>query len=483
MSDTPDSPTDQTIKRQTESPDTPAAAAPTSKQREPGANGTRRRARNEPPEEASAGNAAPGMQGLYEGMAYCLSRPSVLGLILLEAASWVIGTAFFLFLLFHAERVLELQSNDAMRFLGRTLECVGIGLVGGAFFMSKVCRKVSPILSCTPAFILIAYGLNGVLHSTAAAGWNYPAMFALGFGGGLAGARIGPDLRAMVAPEFHGRIFSLRTIILAAAILMTLFAEALLSAALFEEIVLWIPTLLYFALPLVFALSWIADISIHTRNETADIREFPGPLHVLGYRALRAIARVVFKRLFRYEPVDARNVPESGGVVIAANHGSFIDPILLSCGTDRLIQYVIYSTYYRSLAHPLFRFLRCIPVDENDQLGALRTGVRSLKLGACIGIFPEGEVSADGKLHPPMRGALFLAQRSGASVVPAALKGDYQALPRGAWIPRPAKVTPIFGKPFAVGKDLSKKDTEALTDQLMAELARKLGTEPPPKIA
>src|SRR5205814_5583182 len=141
--------------------------------------------------------------------------------------------------------------------------------------------------------------------------------------------------------------------------------------------------------------------------------------------------------------IDAKNVPEAGGVVIAANHGSFIDPLLLSCATDRLIQYVIYSSYYRSLAHPFFRFLRCIPVDEHDQLGALRAGVRSLKLGACIGIFPEGEVSADGKLHPPMRGALFLAQRSGAAVIPAALKGDYQALPRGAWIPHATQVTPI----------------------------------------
>ena len=168
--------------------------------------------------------------------------------------------------------------------------------------------------------------------------------------------------------------------------------------------------------------------------------------------------------------------------MLAANHGSFIDPLLISCGTERIVQYVIYSTYYRSIAHPIFRFLRCIPLDEQDQLGALRTCVKSLKVGGCIGIFPEGRVSEDGSLSTPMRGALFLAQHSGAPVVPVALKGDYQALPRGSWLPHLVKVTPIFGTPFAVDKDLSREDIAELTDHLMVDLAHKLEVEPPARI-
>lgn len=82
-----------------------------------------------------------------------------------------------------------------------------------------------------------------------------------------------------------------------------------------------------------------------------------------------------------------------------------------------------------------------------------------------------------------MRGALYLAQHSGVPVLPVAIKGAFQALPRGAWIPRPANVTPIYGKPFAVPQDISKQAIAELTDMMMADLAQKLELEPPPKIA
>jgi 1-acyl-sn-glycerol-3-phosphate acyltransferase len=426
------------------------------------------------------------MRGGWEGFTHCLTRPSALALICFETAFWAIAAAFFVLLFFHAEYVLQFRGGDAARFFIRGLECVGLGLMAGTIGMSRIKHLISPILTYTPAFGLIACGMYNALEAApVASGWVYASMFGLGLGGGLIAGRTGADLAAVVDAELRDRVFSFKGMALIAAILATLpaLSEPNFSAAQLQTMILWLHRLLLFALPLVFVLSWIIDIDIHTKNEIGDIREFPGPLHRFGYRALRALARAIFKPLFHYEPVDARNVPETGGVVLAANHGSFLDPILLSCGANRVVQYVIYSSYYRSLAHPVFRFLRCIPVDEKDQIGALRAGVRSLKLGACIGIFPEGQVSADGKLHPPQRGALFLAQRSGAPVVPVALKGDFQALPRGAWIPRPAKVTPIFGKPFAVDTNLSKKATAELTDQLMSDLAQKLEVEPPPKIA
>src|SRR6185503_17455577 len=118
--------------------------------------------------------------------------------------------------------------------------------------------------------------------------------------------------------------------------------------------------------------------------------------------------------MFRYEVIGAENIPASGPVVLCANHASFIDPLLLGCSTNRIVQYIMYASYYRSLAHPIFRFLRTIPVDERGGTAALKAGMRSLKQGACVGIFPEGRVSADGNLQPPQGGVLFLAQRSGA---------------------------------------------------------------------
>ena len=462
-----------------------------------------RRIRKENPKELIADNSDihQYLRGLYDDFAYCLTHASVLGLIFFEAMFWIVASVFYVLVLFHAQHVLRLNVNDESRFFSRALACTGIGLLGGALGMAAICRKVSPIMTYTPAFMLISLSLFAVFHSTPesarsmvdgvmtnvnhAPGWVYPIMFALGLGAGFVLGRVDADVLAAVDSAIRGRVLCLKAVVFAATLLGMLLAitEAGLGEACIQEIILWMPRLLCLSLPLVFVLSWMVDIPIYTKKGVGEIREFPGPLHRAGYRLLRALARVILKAFFRYEPIDARNVPETGGVVLAANHASFLDPLLMGCGTGRVIQYVIYSSYYRSFAHPLFRFLRCIPMDESDQLGALKTGVRSLKLGACIGIFPEGKVSADGKLSPPMRGALFLAQQSGAAVVPVALKGNYGALPRGAWIPRAVKVTPIYGKPFALAKDLSRKGSAELTDQLMAGLALKLELEPPPKTA
>jgi 1-acyl-sn-glycerol-3-phosphate acyltransferase len=116
-------------------------------------------------------------------------------------------------------------------------------------------------------------------------------------------------------------------------------------------------------------------------------------------------------------------------------------------------------------------------------LGALKAGIHSLEQGACIAIFPEGTVCADGKLQPPERGALFLAQRSGATVVPVAICGNHAAWPRQAKLPRFSKIKLIVGEPFVVPKDLSKKEMAEMTDKLMRDLAMLLKVDPPPSTA
>jgi len=208
--------------------------------------------------------------------------------------------------------------------------------------------------------------------------------------------------------------------------------------------------------------------------------QLPGPLHRFGYALLRTVFRLLARVWFRYEVIGVEKIPMTGPVILAANHASFIDPLLLGSSTDRIVQWTMYASYYRSLAHPIFRFLRCIPVDENSTLAALKANIRSLEQGACMGIFPEGHVSDDGRLQPAEAGALFLAQRSGATVVPVAIKGNWEAFPRHAWFARPRKISCIVGEPFTVGKELSRKELAARADQLMADLAKILGVHPPP---
>jgi 1-acyl-sn-glycerol-3-phosphate acyltransferase len=179
--------------------------------------------------------------------------------------------------------------------------------------------------------------------------------------------------------------------------------------------------------------------------------------------------------------VGAEKIPQSGPVVLVANHASFIDPIFLSICTKRWVQYLMYSSFYHSIAKPVFAYFCCVPVDETRFVDAIKTGSRLLERGACLGVFPEGAVSYDGKLLPAKPGALFLAQRSGAPIFPVTIVGNHGALPRGGWMPRLKKVTLIVGESMRIAPKASREDVSRTLDAVMIEFAKNLKQEWPPK--
>lgn len=207
----------------------------------------------------------------------------------------------------------------------------------------------------------------------------------------------------------------------------------------------------------------------------------PGFLRWFTYFFVQNGCWLVCKILFRYSVVGAEKIPLTGPVVLVANHASFIDPIFLSICTKRWVQYLMYSTFYYSIARPVFAYFCCVPVDETRFVDAIKTGSRLLERGACVGIFPEGAVSYDGKLLPAKPGALFLAQRSGAAVIPVTLVGNHDALPRGGWMPRLKKVTLIVGEPRTIAETASREDVARMLDEIMREFAGNLGQAWPPK--
>jgi 1-acyl-sn-glycerol-3-phosphate acyltransferase len=381
--------------------------------------------------------------------------------------------------------VFDLQANHLTTFQSLAYPAAGIGLFAGALGAGKISRRASPIVTYTPGFLLLAGGMYLFFHSRAlpdggAPLYIYPVMLAIGLGGGSILGRVDADVLGMTDENMRGRVFSIKAMAFAGVNLFVTWylSMAGLSDAQKGEVALWMPRVFLIMLPLAAVFAWFVDIAIWAKRGDTDL---PGPIHRAGYALLRFTSRTIFKILFRYEVIGAENIPSQGPVVLCANHASFIDPLLLGCSTHRIVQYIMYSSYYRSFAHPIFRFLRCIPVDERGGTAALKAGMRSLKQGACVGIFPEGHVSDDGKLQPAQGGVLFLAQRSGAPVVAVALKGNFAALPRGAWFPRLKKVTIIYGKPFTVSKDLSREQMAEAADKLMATLAEMLELEPPPK--
>lgn len=148
------------------------------------------------------------------------------------------------------------------------------------------------------------------------------------------------------------------------------------------------------------------------------------------YDVSRAICRLVIAGLYGFRAVDAHNVPASGAVIIACNHVSYLDPVVLGIGFLRPVTYLAKKELFAiPVLGPVIVGLGVYPLDrEAGGVAAVRAALRALKEGRCVGIFPEGTRNLSGEIQGK-GGAALLGALSGAPVVPAAIAGTRHARP------------------------------------------------------
>jgi len=144
------------------------------------------------------------------------------------------------------------------------------------------------------------------------------------------------------------------------------------------------------------------------------------------YRIARAILRVLYALLYRLEARGIENIPREGPVVLCSNHRSLQDPITLGVCVPRKVHYMAKEELFRiPLFGSLIRGVGAFPVKRGGvSKEAIRTAITLLQGGNVMGIFPEGtrnEAVGMGK-----RGAVTMAVRGKAIVVPVALVGEYR---------------------------------------------------------
>jgi 1-acyl-sn-glycerol-3-phosphate acyltransferase len=169
----------------------------------------------------------------------------------------------------------------------------------------------------------------------------------------------------------------------------------------------------------------------------------------LLYRALRPPLRQALVRWFDLRVDGLEHLPTSGPYLIAANHHNYLDGIVLGVTVPEPISFLVMPRVWRATPlHPLFhRNIRSIPIDlERADVSALRRALQILQEGRVVGIFPEGPFSVRGRLEPGLPGVALLALRSGVPVVPAGIRGTYEALAgRRGYIPRRVPIGVRFG--------------------------------------
>lgn len=161
----------------------------------------------------------------------------------------------------------------------------------------------------------------------------------------------------------------------------------------------------------------------------------------LLYALVRVLVVPIIRVWFRLHVFGAENVPPSGGVIIAPNHKSFLDPFFVGAATRRRVRYMAKIEMFRGPLRPLLVRLGAFPVRRGEADGeALQTASEILRQGGAVVVFPEGtRVDEPDALGAPHHGAARLALATGAPIVPTAVVGT-----AGLWlgpIPKPRRRT------------------------------------------
>ncbi len=207
----------------------------------------------------------------------------------------------------------------------------------------------------------------------------------------------------------------------------------------------------------------------------------------MGYWVIKAILKPILLGVYRIRVEGLENIPRKGPAIIAANHLSFLDSFFIPLVVKkRKITYLAKADYFTNWKTAwFFNMVGQIPVDRDDKeksQQALRTGLRVLREGNLLGIYPEGTRSPDGKLYRGRTGAARLALAGKVPVIPCGLIGTDEVMPKAAKLPRvrgQIRVKVRFGKPIDfsryAGREQDRFVLRSATDEIMYEIMELTG--------
>jgi len=194
-----------------------------------------------------------------------------------------------------------------------------------------------------------------------------------------------------------------------------------------------------------------------------------------------------FLRLFFHPEAEGlENIPEEGGAILAGNHQSFLDNVLMPLVIpDRKVVFLGKAEYFEKwYMRWFFKGAAMIPIKRGGgsaSEAALDTAVEALRAGKLIGIFPEGTRSPDGRLYRGKSGVARMALEAGVPVIPVGITGTFEAMPYHRKFPRPYPVIIRFGAPLTFERYREMPGDRflyrAVTDEIVYEIMMLTGQE------
>lgn len=204
----------------------------------------------------------------------------------------------------------------------------------------------------------------------------------------------------------------------------------------------------------------------------------------MWYVFWRFWVQMVFTIFFRIQVTGQENVPQDGGVILASNHQSYLDPMLVGAVLKRPLHFMARKSLFQKffLFTWLIRSVNAFPVDrERGEIGAVRQALRCVESGEALLGFPEATRTHTGQLGKLKHGLFVIAARAEVPVVPTLIQGAYEAWPRTRLLPKPSQISVVFGKAlmpsdFGGNADAMAEACSAALAELQAgarELARR----------
>ena len=200
----------------------------------------------------------------------------------------------------------------------------------------------------------------------------------------------------------------------------------------------------------------------------------------LPYKILSPIARLIIKLHYTPIIINKENIPKNGPIIIVSNHKHVNDQFFTVSATHRPIHYLAKKEYFDGKQAWFFKLAGCIPVNrEIKDTKATEKALEILNKGGAIGLFPEGtrNKTYDTFLLPFKFGAVSMAQKTGALIIPSCVTGDYKRHSKNLMV--------RYGKPIQVSKNMNPqtandklyKEIEKLMKQNLKETDRTIEEE------
>ncbi|MBU6212979.1 MAG: 1-acyl-sn-glycerol-3-phosphate acyltransferase [Actinomycetales bacterium] len=211
----------------------------------------------------------------------------------------------------------------------------------------------------------------------------------------------------------------------------------------------------------------------------------------MWYQLLRRAVVRPLTRLWWPRVENLGVIPDRGGAVLVSNHLSFCDSIFLPVEVSRQVTFLAKREYFVRpgiiglLWRWFFTSVGQVPVDRSGGRAAeaaISTGVRVVKSGKLLGIYPEGTRSPDGRLYRGRTGAARIAIEAQVPVIPVAMVNTFWVQPTGQRLPRLGRRIGVrFGQPIDTsrwaGMAAEPAAMRELTEEMMAQLRELSGQE------